>query len=62
MKKMYISPVLEIVKVNSCSVIAASPAVEMPEGTPDLENGDPTDVADSRRHNNVWDDEEDEEY
>ena len=54
MKKTYIVPKMEATEINMVSMIAASdPKVITEELDPE--------EADSRKYNNVWDDEEEEE-
>ena len=60
MKKIYQNPKLEVIKISTPTIMAGS--VEAPNATvdPNEESVDP-DKIESRRHNNVWDDAEEEE-
>lgn len=58
MKKNYISPETEMAIVELSKMIAASLVINNQEGDAQIENED---EFLARRHNNVWDEEEEEE-
>lgn len=58
MKKNYISPETEMAIVELSKMIAASLVINNKEGDAQIENED---EFLARRHNNVWDEEEEEE-
>ena len=61
MKKIYEMPVTEVMKIATHTILAGSPG--KPNAAVDsIEDSiDPNEI-ESRRHNNVWDDEEEENY
>lgn len=59
MKKVYELPITSVIEISTSVILAGSPGV--PEASVDPDDDVDAESIESRRHNDVWDDEDEEE-